>query len=218
MPQWVRSGLRLKRRSDMAQAISGCVHIVEDEDGVRATIATIVQAAGFGTREYGTADALLSGLADLEQGCIITDVRMPGMNGLELMRHLNERGVGLPVIVVSGNADIALAVEAMKAGARDFLEKPLYSGPLQEAVRTAMLGTAARPNPAADRYARVFETLTRRQREVLAGIMEGLPNKLIAYRLGLSVRTVESYRAAIMERTQAKSLSELVRMGIQAGI
>jgi two-component system response regulator FixJ len=119
---------------------------------------------------------------------------------------------------MSGMADIALAVEAMKAGAADFLEKPLTSAALVEAVSSAALRTADEPPPEKDRSAEIFQTLTRRQLDVLKGIVEGLPNKLIAYRLGLSPRTVEAYRAAIMERTQAKSLSHLVRMSISAGL
>ena len=140
------------------------------------------------------------------------------MNGIELVRHLKENGIEQPVIVISGQADIAMAVEAMKAGAIEFLEKPLHTEPLQNAVRAALLIEAAPPSPDTERYVKIVQSLTRRQREVLSGVIEGLPNKLIAYRLGLSIRTVEGYRAAIMERTQAKSLSDLVRLGIKAGL
>ncbi len=202
----------------MAQKIAGHVHIVDDEPGVRDTIAAMLQTGGFTTSKYATADALLEDLGRLEPGCIITDVNMPGMNGLELIRHLRASESQHPVIVISGQADIPMAVEAMKAGAAEFLEKPLHTEPLHEAVRAALLLGSNAPSPDTERYVQIVQSLTRRQREVLAGVVEGLPNKLIAYRLGLSIRTVEGYRAAIMERTQAKSLSELVRLGIKAGL
>ena len=202
----------------MAQQIAGYVHIVDDEPDVRETIALILQGAGFATCEYATPDALLAALADLDGGCIITDVNMPGMNGIELVRHLKANGIEQPVVVISGQAEVAMAVEAMKAGAVDFLEKPVDPKHLQDAIRKAVLGVSAPRSPEQERYSQVVSSLTRRQRDVLEGVLEGLPNKLIAYRLGISIRTVEHYRAAIMERTQAKSLSELVRMGIGAGL
>ncbi len=202
----------------MSEEIPAHIHIVDDEPGVRETIAAILRLAGFITHEYATANELLAALDRIEPGCIITDVNMPGMSGLELVRDLATRKSGQAVIVISGQADIPMAVEAMKAGAAEFLEKPLHAEPLREAVRAALTRASAARSPEADRYARVVESLTRRQREVLAGILEGLPNKLIAHRLGLSTRTVEAYRAAIMERTQVRNLSELVRLGIRAGM
>lgn len=203
----------------MAQQIEGHVHIVDDEPGVLDTIGAMLHAGGFTTSAYPTADALIERLDDLEPGCIIADVNMPGMSGLEMVRQLKARNTQLPVIVISGQADIPMAVEAMKAGAVDFLEKPLHSEPLHEAVRAALAsGSAASASPDTERYVKIVQSLTRRQREVLAGVIEGLPNKLIAYRLGLSIRTVEGYRAAIMERTRVRSLSELVRLGIRAGL
>lgn len=202
----------------MAQESAEHVHIVDDEPGVRAAISAMLSPGGFTTNEYETADALLAALDTLEPGCIVTDVNLPGMNGIELVRNLKEKGIDQPVVVISGQADIAMAVEAMKAGAVEFLEKPLHSEPLQNAVRAALATASAAPSPDTERYAKIVQSLTRRQREVLSGVIEGLPNKLIAYRLGLSTRTVEGYRAAIMERTQAKSLSDLVRLGIRAGL
>jgi two-component system response regulator FixJ len=204
----------------MAEQITASVHIVDDDPDVRETIAAMLGAAGFKTAEYAAALDLLAALDGLDPGCIITDVNMPGMNGLELVRHLKERSVDQPVLVISGEADIPTAVEAMKAGAAEFLEKPLHSERLREAVLSAIQPAAAKtmPSPETERYVKVVEGLTRRQREVLAGVVEGLPNKLIAYRLGLSIRTVEAYRAAIMDRTGCRNLSELVRLGIHAGI
>lgn len=202
----------------MTQAITGCVHIIDDEEDVCSTISGIIAAAGFATREYDAAEAFVRDLGNLEAGCVITDVQMPGMNGLELVRHLAANDCPHPVIVVSGQADITMAVEAMKAGAREFLEKPLDSASLLRAVRAAMPGTTLPEPPGRDDYTHTFNTLTRRQRDVLAGVLEGLPNKLIAYRLGISIRTVEHYRAAIMDKTGARNLCELVRMGIDAGL
>jgi two-component system response regulator FixJ len=202
----------------MAQDGSGHVHVIDDEPGVRETIAIILRAAGHPVSVYETAESLVENLDPEAPGCVVTDVNMPGMNGIGLIRHIKSIGSDMPVIVISGQADVAMAVEAMKAGAVEFLEKPLHAEPLREAVQAALDRTPAPRSPEAERYVRVVESLTRRQREVLTGILEGLPNKLIAHRLGLSVRTVEAYRAAIMERTQTRSLSELVRLGIMAGL
>jgi two-component system response regulator FixJ len=199
-------------------ADAGHVHIVDDDPGVRRTIAAMLGGAGFVTHEYATAAELLASPGQLEPGCIVTDVNMPGMNGLELMHRLKDGGIVQPVVVISGEADITMAVAAMKAGAVDFLEKPLHSEPLRNAVRAAMEQRYKLSSPEAERYHKIVRSLTRRQRQVLEGLIEGLPNKLIAHRLDLSIRTVEGYRAAIMERTQAKSLSELVRLAINAGM
>jgi two-component system response regulator FixJ len=202
----------------MALASGGNVHIVDDDPGVRQTLATMLGGAGFATHEYATASELLAAPDALADGVIVTDVNMPGMSGLELMHQLKDLGINQPVVVISGEADIAMAVEAMKAGAVDFLEKPLHSEPLRNAVRAAMEQRLKPSSPEAERYQKIVLSLTRRQRQVLEGLIEGLPNKLIAHRLDLSIRTVEGYRAAIMERTQAKSLSELVRLAITAGM
>lgn len=202
----------------MGQLLSIPIYLVDDEPLVRSAISATLKSHGLVTTEFGSAEEFLGALDELERGCIISDVRMPGMSGVELVRQLKANNIDHPVIIMSGMADIALAVEAMKAGAADFLEKPLTSAALVEAVSSAALRTTDEPPPEKDRSAEIFQTLTRRQLDVLKGIVEGLPNKLIAYRLGLSPRTVEAYRAAIMERTQAKSLSHLVRMSISAGL
>lgn len=202
----------------LQQAITGCAHIVDDEEAVRFTLASALESGGFATRQYASAEELLQRLAELEPGCIVTDVRMPGMGGLDLVRRLNAEGVKTPVIVISGQADVALAVAAMKVGAVDFLEKPIRSAALQAVVRDALQRPALPPSAAAELYTAVLRTLTRRQRDVLAGLLEGLSNKLIGHRLGLSIRTVEAYRAAIMDRTRVKSLSELIRISVLAGL
>jgi two-component system response regulator FixJ len=202
----------------MAKSDGGHVHIVDDDPGVRQTLAAMLGSAGFTTHEYATAAELLAAPGQLAQSCIVTDVNMPGMNGLELMQQLRQRGIERPVVVISGEADIQMAVAAMKAGAVDFLEKPLHAEPLRNAVSAAIRQGSTPPSPEAERYRAIVQSLTRRQRQVLEGLIEGLPNKLIAHRLDLSIRTVEGYRAAIMERTQARSLSELVRLAINAGL
>ncbi len=202
----------------MAPADRGHVHIVDDDPGVRQAIAAMLQGGGFITHEYARGRDLIAALEGLDPGCIVTDVNMPGMSGLDLMHQLRQLGISQPVLVISGEADIAMAVEAMKAGAVDFLEKPLHAEPLRNAVRAAMEQGTKLSSPEAERYRQIVRSLTRRQRQVLECLIEGLPNKLIAHRLDLSIRTVEGYRAAIMERTQAKSLSELVRLAINAGL
>lgn len=205
----------------MGQLLAEHVYLVDDDALVRATISAILKSNGFVTSEFDSAEELLGALDDLERGCILSDVRMPGMSGVELVRYLKANGIDQPVIIMSGVADIAIAVEAMKAGAVDFLEKPIKASTLVESVRSLAfqpVGTGQSNLPELDESAEIFKTLTRRQLDVLKGIVEGLPNKLIAYRLGLSPRTVEAYRAAIMERTKAKSLSHLVRMSVNAGL
>jgi two-component system, LuxR family, response regulator FixJ len=197
---------------------SACIHIVDDEDDVRQTIAAMLASMGFKSIGYARADDLLGRLDALERGCIVTDVNMPGLSGLDLVRRLKAEEVEHPVVVFSGRADIPMAVDAMKAGAVEFLEKPIQSAVLQEAVAAALRLPNASGTPQADRYVRLVQSLTRRQREVLTGILDGLPNKLIAHRLGLSVRTVEGYRAAIMTRTQVRSLGELVRLAVMGGL
>jgi two-component system response regulator FixJ len=194
------------------------VHVIDDDEAMRDSLSFLLDTAGFEARAYEGPAAFLKIAGDLTGGCVVTDVRMPEMSGLDLLRRLKEQGVPLPVIVITGHGDVPLAVEAMKAGAVDFLEKPLHAEPLRNAVRAAMEQGTRLSSPDAERYRQIVESLTRRQRQVLEGLIEGLPNKLIAYRLDLSIRTVEGYRAAIMERTQAKSLSELVRLAINAGM
>jgi two-component system response regulator FixJ len=152
-------------------------------------------------------------------GCILTDVRMPGIDGIAFLRHLKERGIALPVIVMTGHADVPLAVEAMKEGAIDFIEKPFDDDLLLAAIRTAL----KRQEQSAERDAQWnevrarLETLSERERQVLEGLVAGKANKVIAYDLTISPRTVEIYRANVMAKMQAGSLSELVRMALLAG-
>lgn len=195
------------------------VHVVDDDAAVRESIAFLLDTADLPARTYESAPALLSRLETLEPGCIVTDVRMPEMTGLELVRALKAKGVPHPVIVITGHADVPLAVEAMKAGVSDFLEKPFDDEALLAAVQSALTRSEA-DGEADARKAEVrarLDSLSVRERQVLDGLVAGRPNKVIAYDLGISPRTVEVYRANLMDKTRAGSLSELVRMALLAG-
>jgi two-component system response regulator FixJ len=195
-------------------ASDAVVHLIDDDDGVRQAVAFLLTTAGFAVRVYESAVAFLDALGSVQPGCIVTDVRMPGMDGLALQRELTGRGVSLPVIVITGHADVPLAVQAMKAGAVDFIEKPFSDDTLLSAIQVAI-----------DRHARDFRredeaagikvrlnSLSSREREVLEGLIAGLPNKTIAYDLKISARTVEVHRANLMTRMGARSVADLVRM------
>lgn len=195
------------------------VHVIDDDDAVRESLAFLLEASGFAAHTYESAETFLDALPGIDAGCVITDVRMPGLTGIGLLQHLNAIAAGLPVIVVTGHGDIQLAVEAMKLGAADFLEKPFDDEGLLAAVRGAcerMLETGAE----ATRRAEVEEklaVLSNRERQVLDGLVAGQANKTIAYDLGISPRTVEVYRANLMTKMRANSLSDLVRMALIAG-
>jgi two-component system response regulator FixJ len=190
------------------------VHLIDDDDGVRQAIAFLLTTSGFAVRVYESAAAFLEALPTVQPGCIVTDVRMPEMDGLELQRHLGVRSLGLPVIVITGHGDVPLAVEAMKAGAIDFIEKPFNDERLLCAIRVA-IDRHARDAHRDDEIAVIrakLDALSPREREVLDGLVAGLPNKTIAYDLKISARTVEVHRANLMARMGAGSLADLVRM------
>jgi two-component system, LuxR family, response regulator FixJ len=190
------------------------VHVVDDDGAVRDSIAFLLDTDGIASRTYDSAAALLARSAQLEPGCIVTDVRMPEINGLEMVRRLRERGVLLPVIVITGHADVPLAIEAMHAGVADFIEKPFDDEALLSSVRSALvIGAEVRDHvaQASDIITRL-DSLSARERQVLDGLVAGHANKVIAYDLDISPRTVEVYRANVMTKMQARSLSELVRM------
>lgn len=198
---------------------SQVVHVIDDDIAVRQSLAFLLSAAGLAVRVHESAVAFLEALPSIEGGCVVTDVRMPEMDGLELQRRLRAQKVGLPVIVITGHGDVALAVEAMKAGAADFIEKPFDDEVLIAAIRTA-LGRHARDGEREARVAEVrgrLKLLSEREGEVLDGLVAGKPNKIIAHELGISARTVEVYRANVMTKMQAGSLSELVRMVLLDG-
>jgi two-component system, LuxR family, response regulator FixJ len=190
------------------------VHLIDDDDGVRQAVAFLLTTSGFAVRVYESAPAFLGALPTVQPGCIVTDVRMPEMDGLELQRQLKLRGVGLPVIVITGHGDVPLAVEAMKAGAVDFIEKPFNDEKLLSAIRVA-IDRHARDSHRDDEIVTIrskLDALSPREREVLDGLVAGLPNKTIAYDLKISARTVEVHRANLMARMGAGSLADLVRM------
>ena len=196
------------------------VHVVDDDVDVRKSLGFLLATADFAVRLHESATAFLSTATGKLDGCIVTDVRMPGIDGIEFLRQLRASGHTIPVIVMTGHADVALAVQAMKEGASDFIEKPFDDELLIDAIRSALANrnqvNAAHPQ-SADIRGRL-STLSERERQVLDGLVSGLPNKTIAYDLGISPRTVEIYRANVMEKMQAKSLSELVRMALVGGL
>lgn len=209
------------------------IYVVDDDEAVRDGLAALLSIQGFAVQAYDSAEALIAALgatAPVAPACLLADVRMPGMGGLELQREARRRWPSLPVVMITGHGDIPMAVAALKAGASDFLEKPFDSDVLLASIGQALGTPAGAPagatageaaagsaRPAADRAtieARVAE-LTPREREVMALVVQGLSNKMIAHRLSIAVRTVEIHRARVMDKTQARSLAELVRMAIQ---
>jgi two-component system, LuxR family, response regulator FixJ len=192
------------------------VHVIDDDDAARQSLAFLLEAAHFAARAYESAKIFLDAVPALEAGCVITDVRMPEIDGIELLRRFKSLKIGWPVIVISGHADVPLAIEAMKQGAADFIEKPYEGDVVLGAVRAALSahdGNAPRDagrTEIADR----MTALSSRERQVLDGLVAGHPNKIIAYDLGISDRAVEIYRASVMTKMQATSLSHLVRMAL----
>jgi two-component system, LuxR family, response regulator FixJ len=194
------------------------VHVVDDDDSARESLAFLVGTADLRVRTYDSARAFLDAISGIEAGCIITDVRMPDIDGLELVRTLKKLKVDLPVIVITGHGDVPLAVEAMKLGAVDFIEKPYDGKALLGAVRSALStqrADARRDDERAEILGRLA-ALSSRERQVLDGLIAGQHNKTIAHELGISARTVEIYRANVMTKMKATSLSQLVRMALIA--
>jgi two-component system, LuxR family, response regulator FixJ len=195
------------------------VHVIDDDDAARQSLEFLLRTARLDVRTYESAAAFLEMLPQVRAGCVITDVRMPGLSGIDLLKRLKELGVGIPVIVMTGHGDIPLAVEAMKFGAVDFFEKPFDDEAMVAAVRSALdrhKDDSKRKAELSQINARLME-LSNRERQVLEGLVAGHPNKVIAFDLGISPRTVEIYRANLMTKMQASSLSALVRMAIVAG-
>jgi two-component system response regulator FixJ len=197
---------------------SPVIHIVDDDAAVRQSLAFLLSSAGHAVRLYDSAAAFLAGLTELKGGCLITDMRMPGMTGLELLHELSAKACGLPAIVVTGHGDVPLAVEAMKAGAIDFIEKPFDQEAILTAVQAALDRGTGRDRGESAATAARLASLSERERQVLDGLIAGHPNKTIAHDLGISPRTVEVYRANLMTKMAARSLSELIRMAILADV
>jgi two-component system, LuxR family, response regulator FixJ len=196
------------------------VHIIDDDDALRESLAFLLGTAQIAVRSHASAAAFLEQLTDADLGCVITDVRMPGLSGIDLLKRLKERKISVPVIVITGHGDVPLAVEAMKFGALDFLEKPFDDEVLLASVQSALLEREGQSKRLTERA--VIEdrlaALSKRERDVLDGLVAGRANKQIAFDLGISPRTVEIYRANLMEKMRAASLSHLVRMALIAEI
>jgi two-component system response regulator FixJ len=194
------------------------IHIIDDDPSVRESLALLVSAEGHVCHTYFSAQAFLDAIDNDATGCVVTDVRMPGMSGLDLLTTMKERRVFMPVIVMSAHGDVPMAVAAMKRGAVDFFEKPFDGGALLASIRAAL--TRGDGEPASDAETQMpqekLASLSKREKEVLAGLLKGQPNKNIAHELGISVRTVEVHRAKVMAKTQATSLAELVKMALVA--
>ena len=194
------------------------VYVVDDDDAARESLRFLLETAHLAVRAYQSARSFLDVLSAADVGCVITDVKMPETDGLELVRQVRRRNPELPVIVITGHADVPLAVDAMKAGAVDFIEKPYDGEALLGSVRSALSVRGSKPPRDGERAE--IETrlavLTQRERQVLDGLIAGRSNKVIAHDLGISARTAEIYRANVMAKMQATSLSQLVRMALIA--
>lgn len=196
------------------------VHIVDDEEAIRRSASFMLKTSGYAVETWATGVAFLKEIRHIPQGCVLLDVRMPEMDGLDVQQALLERGVTMPVIILTGHADVSIAVRAMKAGAVDFLEKPFEKAVLISAIETAF-DRIGKADGAAARAAEanvVLGVLTAREREVLEGLAQGLPNKTIAYDLGISPRTVEVHRANLMAKLDVRSLSDALRLAFAAGL
>ncbi len=196
------------------------VHIVDDDDAVRDSVSFLLATAHIPVKSYESAAAFVSAFPQFAEGCIVSDIRMPEMTGIDLLKWLRERGATIPVIMITGHGDVPLAVEAMKLGAVDFIEKPFDDERLLEAIRSALdrsRGSVVQSARSAEVGQRIA-LLSERERQVLEGLVAGHANKVIAFDLGISARTVEVYRANLMTKMQAGSFSDLVRMALIAGI
>ena len=194
------------------------VHVIDDDEAMRDSLAFLLDVQGFNAKVHESAVAFLDALPDLSAGCIVTDIRMPDMTGLDLIRRLKDDGVNVPVVVMTGHGDVPLAVEAMKAGVVDFIEKPFSDEALIEAVRAALSYRQEGADQAKREAEQRLSQLSPRERDVLIGVVAGKANKVIAYELDISPRTVEVYRAILMSKTSARNISELMRIALAAGL
>jgi two-component system, LuxR family, response regulator FixJ len=192
------------------------VFVIDDQDAVRQALGEMLRVFGYSVRTFESADAFLASLKGGETGCIVADVRMPGIDGIELVRELARRGDALPVVLISGHADVPMAVAAIKAGAEDFIEKPVDDVPLLAAINRSLARTFARQQSLGE-LQRQLESLTAREVEVMDLVVQGYTSQAIASRLSISARTVESYRVQIMDKMKAPSVAVLVRLAIRLG-
>ena len=196
------------------------IHIVDDEDAIRRSASFMLKTSGFDVVTYPSGVAFLKEIDRNTLGCVLLDVRMPEMDGLEVQQALLDRGIAMPIIVLTGHGDVTIAVRAMKGGAVDFIEKPFEKATLLEAIAAAFERISNNSNSAQRAQAAkvMLAKLTPREQEVLKGLVQGLPNKTIAYDLDISPRTVEVHRANLMSKLGARSLSEALRLGFSAGL
>lgn len=204
----------------MTEHDKALVHLIDDDEAIRRSAGFMLKTSGFRVQSYDSGVEFLKHVRSIEPGCILLDIRMPGMDGLEVQRSLRDTGVLLPVIVMTGHGDVSVAVQAMKAGAVDFIEKPFEKAVLLSALEIGQsrlekrAGASRRAEEARDQ----LNVLTSRELDVLKGLTGGMPNKTIAYDLGISPRTVEIHRANLMEKLGARSLSEALRVAFAAGL
>lgn len=196
------------------------VHLVDDEDAIRRSASYMLKTAGYAVATWASGAEFLKEVRHAEHGCILLDIRMPEIDGMEVHRALVEKGVTMPVVIMTGHGDISLAVRAMKAGAVDFLEKPFEKAVLINAIEAAFSRIAASGEltTRAAEAELILGALTPRERDVLEGLAQGLPNKTIAYDLGISPRTVEVHRANLMAKLDVRSLSDALRIAFAAGL
>ncbi|MBL0000723.1 MAG: response regulator transcription factor [Sphingomonadales bacterium] len=196
------------------------IYLVDDDDAVRRSAGFMLKTSGFAVEPFASGVEFLKEVEALAPGCILLDVRMPGMDGLEVQRALGERGIAFPVIVLTGHGDVNVAVAAMKAGALDFIEKPFEKAVLLAALEEgfAQIERSDRGKARAAEAVLRLNVLTAREHDVLEGLVRGFPNKTIAYDLGISARTVEIHRANLMTKLNVRSLSEALRIAFAAGL
>jgi FixJ family two-component response regulator len=195
------------------------IHIVDDDASVRSALCALLGTVGLETAAYASAEEFLAAIDGDARGCLLLDVRMPGMSGLDLQRVLHERGISLPVIVLTGHGDVAMAVRAMKAGAADFVEKPFNGQALIDRIRECLYADAASQHQRTlrDEAVACLARLSAREREVLELLVSGKLTKVIAADLGISDKTVDVHRSNIMRKTRTRSVAELVRLWLRAG-
>ncbi|QNN64647.1 response regulator transcription factor [Sphingomonas rhizophila] len=196
------------------------IHLVDDDEAIRRSAGFMLKTSGYKVSSYPSGVKLLEGSKDLEPGCILLDVRMPDMDGLQVQQALQDRGIGFPVIVMTGHGDVNVAVQAMKAGAVDFIEKPFEKATLLTAIEEGFsrLEQTGKGRARAEEARVRLQALTPRERDVLEGLVRGHPNKTIAYDLDISPRTVEIHRANLMSKLGVASLSEALRIAFAAGL
>jgi two-component system, LuxR family, response regulator FixJ len=204
----------------MEMTVERRVYIVDDEDAVRRAVGFMLRTSGFKVETVSSGEEFLKNVSGLEPGCVLLDVRMPGIDGLQVMQALNERGIMLPVVIMTGHGDISMAVRAMKGGAVDFIEKPFEKAALLAALEIAFLhiDKSEKLSINAQEAQNRLNILTLREMDVLKGLVSGLPNKSIGFDLGISPRTVEIHRANLMSKLEVKSLSDVLKIAFMAGM